>query len=154
MPSVIIMKGNPLKQTDIILAALAASKGAAHSPVQTQKLLFLLDKRLADELSGPHFNFIPHHYGPFDRTIYDLFDQLARQGMVEISRNPALRWRNYRLTPEGQALGEQILAQLQPQVAQYIRELSAFVRKLSFAELVSAIYAAYPEMKVNSVFQG
>ena len=142
-----------LGQTDIILAALAASRGAAHSPVQMQKLLFLLDKRLANELGGPHFNFIPHHYGPFDRTIYDLLEQLATQGMVEILRNPALRWRNYRLTPEGQGAGEKILDQLDPHVSKYVRELSAFVRRLSFAELVSAIYAAYPEMKVNSAFR-
>ena len=74
--------------------------------------------------------------------------------MVEILRNPALRWRNYRLTPEGQGAGEEILGQLDSHVADYVRGLSAFVRRLSFAELVTAIYAAYPEMKVNSVFQG
>ena len=75
----LVMERLSLGQTDIILAALAASRGAAHSPVQMQKLLFLLDKRLANELGGPHFNFIPHHYGPFDRTIYDLLEQLATQ---------------------------------------------------------------------------
>ena len=143
-----------LKQTEIVLAALAASKGAAHSPVQIQKLLFLLDKRLAAELGGPHFNFVPHNYGPFDRTIYDLLEELAKQGMVEIVKNSALRWRNYRLSPEGQEAGERILDQLDSHVRDYITKLSAFVRKLSFADLVSTVYAAYPEMKVNSVFQG
>ena len=143
-----------LRETDIILAALAVSKGAVHSPVQIQKLIFLLDRKLANELSGPHFNFIAHHYGPFDRRIYDLLEELAKQGMVEILRNPALRWRNYRSTPEGQEAGGRILNQLDPHVRGYIMELSSFVRKLSFAELVSSIYAAYPDMKVNSVFQG
>ena len=66
------------KQIDIVLAALAASKGAAHSPVQIQKLLFLLDRKLADRLEGPHFNFVAHNYGPFDRAIYDQLEELAK----------------------------------------------------------------------------
>ena len=39
-------------------------------------------------------------------------------------------------------------------VMSYIKEVSKFVRALSFADLVSAIYKAYPEMKANSVFTG
>jgi hypothetical protein len=35
----------------------------------------------------------------------------------------------------------------------YIRQASEFVRSLSFTQLVSAIYKAYPEMRENSVFQ-
>jgi len=35
----------------------------------------------------------------------------------------------------------------------YIGRVSQFVRSLPFAELVSAIYTAYPEMRQNSVFQ-
>jgi hypothetical protein len=35
-----------------------------------------------------------------------------------------------------------------------IKILSEFVRKLSFSELVSAIYKEYPEMKKYSIFRG
>lgn len=143
-----------LTSAEVTLAALAASKGANHSPVQVQKLLFLLDMKLAGSLGGPHFNFTPYNYGPFDRSVYELLEQLSVQGLVEISSNPALRYRTYRLTPEGQKVGEGILGRLETQIANYIGELSAFVRGLSFAQLISAIYAAYPDMKVNSVFQG
>ncbi len=138
---------------EFILAALAASKGATHSPVQVQKLFFLLDRKLAGEVGGPYFNFTAYHYGPFDRTIYDLLERLAEQGFVEISSNPALRYRTYRLTPEGQRVGGTFLNQLDQHIVDYMGKLSDFVRGLSFAELVSAIYAAYPEMKVNSVFR-
>ena len=59
-----------------------------------------------------------------------------------------------KLTPEGQQKGEQLLATLASEAQQFTHNASDFVRKLSFAQLVSAIYKAYPEMKVNSVFQG
>ena len=35
-----------------------------------------------------------------------------------------------------------------------IEQVSKFVRSLSFEQLVSAIYKAYPRMKANSVFRG
>lgn len=46
-----------------------------------------------------------------------------------------------------------ILRQLPPKAQTYIERVSTFVRGLSFTQLVSAIYKAYPEMRANSVFQ-
>jgi hypothetical protein len=37
-------------------------------------------------------------------------------------------------------------------VVSYIEKLAGFVSKASFVHLVSSIYRAYPEMRVNSVF--
>lgn len=138
---------------NLVLTAMAVSKGALHSPVQMQKLLFLLDRKLSKELEGPHFNFEPYDYGPFDRKVYDVLDDLALDGLVEIVKSPN-RWKKYRTTPKGQTIGESSLACLKPEVVDSISNLSNIVRSLSFADLVSAIYKAYPEMKVNSVFQG
>lgn len=142
-----------MTKKEIILSALAPSNGALHTPVQIQKLLFLLDKRASDFLGGPHFHFIPYHYGPFDKGIYDLLLQLAAKGHVEILGNPNLHLRKYRLTPAGQKKGDKILDSLDPKIAAYIRKLSVFVRSLSFAALVSSIYRAYPEMQENSLFR-
>jgi hypothetical protein len=60
----------------------------------------------------------------------------------------------YRLTPRGQRRGDELLGKIRPSVVRYIRELSEWVRGLSFAQLVSAIYKEYPEMQVNSLFRG
>jgi hypothetical protein len=138
---------------DIVLAALAAANGAEHSPVQIQKILFLIDKKIATDLGGPFFDFIPYDYGPFDRAIYDVLDELASKGFVEVIAYPDLRWRKYRVNLAGQKTGEEILTLLPPKVSDYIARLSEFVRSLSFAQLVSVIYNAYPEMKANSVFR-
>ncbi len=141
-----------LSKEDIVLAALAPGNGRAHTPVQVQKLLFLIDQNAAELLGGPFFSFEPYHYGPFDKHVYTTLDHLASQGLVEIVTGSG-NWRNYRLTPEGQEAGEATLRNIIAQAADYIRRASDFVRRLSFSALVSSIYKAYPEMRARSVFQ-
>ncbi len=143
-----------MKRTDLILAALAPANGAAHSPVQLQKLLFLIDKQIPHLVGGPYFAFQPYDYGPFDKSVYADLKILALEGFVEIEAAPGLRWRKYRLTESGQAAGNASLAELDESAQKYVREVSHFVRALSFESLVSAIYKAFPEMKANSVFRG
>jgi DNA-binding PadR family transcriptional regulator len=106
----------------------------------------------AAQLGGPHFRFEPYHYGPFDKAVYQTLEALQGSGQVEIERDAP--WRNYRLTPTGQSRGEAALDRLDPRVVDFARRTSDFVRGLPFAELVSAIYKAYPEMRARSVFQG
>jgi len=62
-------------------------------------------------------------------------------------------WRKYRLTPAGQRQGECTLKGLEEEIAAYIRRLSEFVRSLSFTDLLSTIYKAFPDMSINSVFK-
>src|SRR5713101_3682080 len=94
-----------IKQDDIVLAVMAAGKGATHSPVQIQKLLFLVDKRLSDHINGAHFNFQPYHYGPFDTNVFTVLDKLEGRGLLCIDREPDRRWKSYRLSPTGQTKG-------------------------------------------------
>ena len=140
-----------MERSELVLGALAAGDCADHTPVQVQKLLFLVDKRLAPALGGPHFDFQPYFYGPFDRQVYLELEKLAQQGLVEISWTGTRK--AYKLTRQGQERGEEVLATLPEKVRRFLRELSAILRGMSFGELVSAIYRAYPEMKGNSVFQ-
>ena len=132
---------------------MTPANGGVHTPVQMQKLVFLLDRKLATELGGPHFDFAAYDYGPFDRAVYDVLRELEQQGLVETLFVNGPRWKKYRTTPQGQRVGEELLQSIGNHAAEAIKRLSAFVRSLSFAELVSSIYNAYPEMKVNSVFR-
>ena len=132
---------------ELVLAALATANGGMYTPVQVQKLFFLIDREAAHLVGGPHFDFRPYHYGPFDKEVYRALDSLALQGLAISAA------RSYGLTPTGHRQGAALLATLDTRARTYIEEVSAFVRRLSFASLVSAIYKAYPEMRVNSVFQ-
>ena len=72
---------------EIILAALSPAGGVPHTPVQVQKLLFLVDRNLPSLIGGPKFNVEPYHYGPFDQKVYSTLGELSRQGLVEITQS-------------------------------------------------------------------
>lgn len=141
-----------MDRKEIVLTAMAPAGGAQHSPVQMQKLLFLIDHNAADLLGGPFFNFAPYHYGPFDKTVYEVLEELESEGYVDTT--PERTWKNYRLTVAGQEEADKQFFALPERVRNYLRRTSEFVRGLSFTQLVSAIYRAYPETRANSVFQG
>jgi uncharacterized protein YwgA len=139
-----------MNQREILLVSLLG--GYSFSPVQVQKLLFLVDKNLPRTIGAPFFNFQPYDYGPFDKNVYLELENLSKEGLVEISYENSASQRWYTLTLQGNKKAQDIAAQLDSKNADYIKSLSDFVRRLSFCDLVSAIYKAYPETKVKSVF--
>lgn len=142
-----------MDKNELLLAAMAAGNGSEFSPVQLQKLLFLIDRNVSGDLGGTGFTFVPYDYGPFDSSVYSSLSMLEAQGLAASSIT-SRGWKTHRLTAEGQACGQQTLQKLPHRAAAYIGEVASFVQRLSFSELVSAVYKAYPEMKVNSVFKG
>ena len=140
-----------MTKSEVVLVALAPAQGKQHSPVQVQKLLFLLDREASTLVDGPHFNFKPYNYGPFDKTVYQVLDELDERELVTIRSGG---WqRTYALTPTGQNEGDRLLGELPDSVQDYIRRASTFVLKLNFLQLVSAIYKAYPDMQKNSILR-
>lgn len=136
----------------LVLTALAPARGGMHSPVQIQKLLFLIQENIPKAIGGGQFNFQAYDYGPFDKTVYDILRALAADGLVEVVEEPGRTWKRYRLTDKGQELGQRLLESLNDKDREYVEAVSKFVRSVSFAQLISAIYKEYPEMQVNSVF--
>ncbi len=140
-----------MTKQEIVLATLASGKTNFFSPVQVQKLFFLVDKKIGASIGGPFFDFTAYNYGPFDTEVYSTLEILAENKLVSIVRG----WvRSYMLTPEGVKKGKEILNGMEPKFREYLATLSDYVTSLGFAELVTAIYNEYPEMKVNSVFRG
>lgn len=135
------------------MATLAAGgRGVTFPPAQVQKLFFLIDREIPDAVNGPHFHFVPYDYGPFDKALYDTLDELEADGKVAVINSG--KYRRYGLTESGWACGEQRLENLRPEAKKFIEDAARWVNALSFAQLVSAIYKRYPEMKERSVFQG
>lgn len=136
----------------LVLTAMAPASQQAYSPVQIQKLLFLIDRELHDTY-GDVFSFQAYHYGPFDKTVYATLDELENEGLIEILGDKFAPWRSYRLTPLGQERGRELFEQCDESAHTFIQKASDFVRSQPFASLVAAIYKKYPDMKQNSVFQ-
>lgn len=141
-----------MERRELIVAALAAGgENASFSPVQVQKLFFIIDREAAPLIGGPFFAFQPYDYGPFDRSVYDELDALEEDGSIKTENSG--RYRVYSLTPDGFATGVAQLDALPLMTKQYIKNVAAWVRALSFQQLVAAVYKRYPDMKVNSIFQ-
>jgi hypothetical protein len=138
----------------VVLAALAAERSSSFAPVQVQKLFFLLDQNIAADIGGPQFSFEAYDYGPFDRSVYYELEALAQKGLVAIEATSDASRRKFSLTAAGYEAGRAVLAQLSGRAQDYLPRVSAWVRSLSFAELVGSIYKQYPAMKANSVFRG
>jgi hypothetical protein len=146
------MPASRMPAEDLIAAALTPGGARTYSAVQIQKLLFLIDREISDLVDGPHFNFKPYHYGPFDKGVYDVVERLERNGQMEVERDPSLRIRKFRLTQNGIDRGQTVLKQMPDKARSYIERASSFVQRSTFASLVSAIYKRYPDMKKNSIF--
>lgn len=135
-----------------VLAAMSPAGGESYSPAQIQKLLFLIDREISDLVGGSRFLFQPYHYGPFDRRVYAVLEMLEAKGDVDIGYS----WsdcRTYTLTPDGLESGRRAIGEFDARARDFMERASRFVREQTFAKLVAAIYKAYPEMRVNSVFQ-
>lgn len=143
-----------MNRNDFVLAVLASSNNAIYSPVQIQKLFFLIEKKIPELSENNYFDFTPYNYGPFDPNIYDVISELTSSEDLEMISDINSRIMKYNTTDKGQIRGEQILQSLGENATGKIKILSDFVRKLSFSELVSAIYKEYPDMKKNSIFRG
>ncbi len=137
-----------LDKDDVVLLAL--QDGRAYSPVQVQKLLFLIEKK-AFSAKKSLFNFTPYHYGPFDKEIYSVLDELKEKGLVDVHCNIDQKHRRYCLTDLGIKKAEKIVTSVKD-TNDYIKKLADYVYTQSFTELVSAIYQEYPDMKENSIF--
>lgn len=141
-----------MTRRDLVLAVLAAAgENATFTPVQVQKLFFIIDREAAHLVDGPHFAFEPYDYGPFDRAVYEELELLAVNGLVQIDSSG--KYRRYSLTAPGFAAGREILARLPEPTRRFLRETADWVGGLSFQQLVAAIYKRYGDMKVNSIFR-
>lgn len=127
-----------------------AAAQAPLTPVQVQKLFFILDKKVGERIGGPFFEFKPYNYGPFDPEVYHALENLSERGLAFVD-GPGTR-RRYGISAEGMGTGTALLNTLP--MSDYVRKVAEYVRSASFAQLVAAVCAAWPEMKVNSIFRG
>lgn len=131
------------------MAVMAAAQ-VPLSPVEVQKLFFILDKKAGAQLGGPFFDFRPYNYGPFDAAVYHELRRLAERGLVSID-DPSITPR-YGIAAAGLKPGAIALNALT--IPGYVSQIAAYVRSSSFAQLVAAVYAEWPEMKANGIFHG
>lgn len=137
-------------RSDVVLAAMVpAPRDVWFDPVRAQKLLFLIDMEIPTLVGGPHFNFQPYNYGPFDVDVYLELEALTTDSYVHTDR--AWRHLRYKLTEKGVARGTAALASIPDRASRFIERACEWMLAASFSDLLSAIYRQYPEMTVNTL---
>jgi len=135
---------------EIVAAAFAAAGlGASLDPIRVQKLLFLIDRVVSEQIGGPFFHFQPYHYGPFDRAVYSVISGMSATGHIRIDESGD--YNRYFLTKSGVQLGTSTLATLSAPVADYFRRAAQWIRVIPYRSMLAAIYREYPEMATKSV---
>ena len=136
-------------RSDIVLAALAAGgSDARYNPVQIQKLLFLVDREIPDDIGGPHFDFQPYHYGPYDGTVFAVAERQVEDGKAIVDWSGP--YRVHCLSETGFTEGLAVLRRMPRAASRYVAKAAEWVLSQTFGTLVSAIYRQYPDMAVNS----
>lgn len=141
-----------MSRSQIIIAAMgAAGPCAAFDPVRIQKLLFLVDREVPNLVGGPHFNFKPYDYGPFDKAVYEHLRELVDEQYVTADQSGP--YPLYSLTERGKAEAASILSACSEAVSHYLAITARWVLSMNFRALVAAIYSEFPDMAVRSKLQ-
>lgn len=140
-----------MRREDLTLIMLALAEGRQYTPVQIQKAMFLADD-LAREAFDSRYDFQPYDYGPFDPDVYRDVGRMEAEGLTRVSVT-SRGWNVYRATDAGRQRGRTLLDKLSVEQQKKLARISRFVRSLSFTDLVSSIYKAYPHMRERSVFR-
>jgi uncharacterized protein YwgA len=142
-----------MDRKDIVLLVIESASDEGLSPLQLQKSLFIIGQSQLAGLPADFYIFRPYNYGPFCEEIYRDTDVLVAEGMVFNIPVAGQSWSKYVITPKGQSKGEEIKKENNVGLVTYIKDTVQWVSSLTFSELLRAIYAKYPEYRVNSVFQ-
>lgn len=139
-----------MTRNDVVLTGMtAAGPRTKFNAVQLQKLFFLVDREIPSLIGGPHFDFMPHHYGPFDRAVYDVIDDLLESG--DASVDASSRYPMYSLTASGARKGTRFLAKMHDSASSYMKEASNWIVATPFQPMLAAVYRQYPDMARNTI---
>jgi hypothetical protein len=131
--------------------------GSVLDPIRIMKGLFLFQHQNSHgekaDFAHPPYVFEPYAYGPFTSSLYTDLDALAAEGYV--TRIP-LADRNYvlwRLTPDGSARVESVVAdgEISPGAMRRLRAAKQIVMTNRFKSLLRYVYARFPEYARESV---
>jgi hypothetical protein len=144
----------PLNRDQIALVVLSLAEGRSMTPVKIQKALFLASDKVPGAFApGSEYHFEPYDYGPFDADVYRDVEGLQGCGFANINQAPGTRWKTYSATAEGRSEAGRLAEQLSSEQREILRRIVSLVCNLTFSQLVSAIYRAYPLMAARSVFR-
>ena len=172
------MENEPLIAPDLVLLLLATSTrweqatNRINGITRLEKLLFLVDKECnyGDALDKT-FDFVPYHYGPYSKEVYEAVELLEEAGLIEEQRNftdseldraEELLYsgmateisyeRQFILTDDGKSIARYLFRN-RPQLEAEIRRIKDTYAGLPLQTLIYYVYTKYPDYAVRSVIR-
>ena len=142
-----------LRNSDVTLLVIAAAGDTGLTPIQIMKSVFIVGKCGLSDLPSNFYRFFAYNYGPFHPDVYRDVEMLLNLGLVLEIREAGRNWSKYMIAPSGVQYAEELKRQAAREFSDYIDEVVSWAKSLTFNQLLQAIYAKYPEMRENSVFQ-
>lgn len=130
----------------------AADRSASLDPIRIQKGMFLL----ANEGNLPlaeRYPFEADNWGPYSRELRRDLDELLTDGIAATKDVPGYQWKRYHLTQAGVNKAREALVAADPHDVQRLVGIKHRVSSLSFNDLLSQVYDAYPDYAVKSLFR-
>jgi uncharacterized protein YwgA len=142
-----------LRNCDVTLLVIAAAGDTGLTPIQIMKSVFLIGKCGLSDLPSIFYSFFAYNYGPFNPDVYRDVEMLVNEGLVLEIRESGQNWSKYMIASPGLQYAKDLKPQIAHEFSDYIDEVVSWAKSLTFNQLLQAIYAKYPEMRENSVFQ-
>lgn len=142
-----------LAQSTLLLFISSGSEQL--DPIRVMKGLFVFTMEAPDAWlpRDARYDFVPYSYGPYSSQISSDLDYFASIGHLNAIRPQGRSWKYYSISDKGKVLTEQLASSFKPEALNYLRQLREYILKLSFRQLLDAVYTKYPEYAVNSVFK-
>jgi uncharacterized protein YwgA len=132
-----------MNKEDFILKILSLTPDVSFSPIQIQKLFFLLEKRIGND--AKYFKFIPYHYGPYDEDLSSLIHDLEKREQITSSTIDGIK--HYGINNP-----VDIKNFLDDRKKTFIsQELIPFIKSKKILDLCYSIYKEFPDMAKRSV---
>ncbi len=172
------MTKNPVFEVDDLIVVLLASpsQNAAltariNGSTRLEKLIYLLvSETRVPEVLTESANYVPYHYGPFSKKVYESIDMLEAAGLVRVrvdglpeipdetrqilgSDGAPYAERQFDLTELGLKYFEALKAELPDWALREVADVKQTFGSLPLRQLVRYVYENHPEMTENSVIR-
>lgn len=115
--------GQEMDRQQLVLAVLGCLNGKPMVPKQLQRAVFLVCHHFPELVAGKGFDFSLDEYGLLDSQIFEEAAALEAAGKVKITGGGIGRWKTYAATPRGEEEVSHMLAFVEQDVANGIREM-------------------------------
>jgi type I restriction enzyme S subunit len=98
--------------------------------------------QMEGETSRRLFHFVPYHYGPFSKDVYDGLEVLQQRGLITVEQAPEEGKTRIALTEPVEAAA--VLADLPESLKRDVEAIISQYGELEHKELLQAVYGKYP----------